>query len=202
MKEKVPFPAARSARQFTSDFYKLIGDLYTKKVNAILDPRNVQRLCHGISWRTHSGDEEAKKESTMQQHQLEHSVKFEDVVQHKLELIPATIQTIVTGMESELMRSLYATLSKSTEKSGNVVDAKQHGSMRAAFLEMLRKIEFGVDENGNVSLPEIHVGPGNPLQLELEKGGPAFKAQVDALIKEKSEAALKREDERTSKFKG
>jgi hypothetical protein len=196
MEDKVPFPAGAKAREVAQAMVRTVRDFHMQNVMKTLNPRNVQRMYHGVSWRTHSGDASAKEPSTMKQHQIEHVVKFEDVVAHRLEIIPLTIRSIVGGMQDQLMSQLY-----STEKSGNVVNAGQVGSNTLAFLEMLKKIEFGVDEEGRVTLPELHLAPGNPLFEQLQKAGPEFEAEVDRVIQEKSAKALERERERISRFK-
>jgi hypothetical protein len=199
---KVPFPGKKHADEYSSAVQKTISAVYQRQVRELLDPRNVQRFYHGRNWRAHSGDEHAKEESTLEQHQVDHEIKFDDVIQHKLDLIPLTIKSITTSMHSSLMKMLYGKINESTDRSGNVVHAAEHGSPRDAFLETIRKIEFGVDEQGLVSLPQIHVPPGSRLLEELQTGGAAFDAQVEALIAEKSKAALERENERLARFKG
>lgn len=201
MPDKVPFPAGRTARDVAQAMIRTVRDVHMQNVMKTLNPRNVQRLYHGVTWRTHSGDASAKQPSTMKQHQIEHLVKFEDVVAHRLEIIPLGIRSIVGGMQDQLMSQLYSTMHESTEKSGNVVSAGEVGSNTLAFLEMLKKIEFGVDEAGQVTLPELHLAPGNPLFEQLQKAGPEFEAEVDKVIQQKSAKALERERERISRFK-
>jgi hypothetical protein len=201
MENKVPFPQPARARAVERAILGVVRDAHTQKVLSTLNPRNVQRMHHGITWRTHSGDASAKEPSDMKEHSVEQVVKFEDVVAHKLSIVPMTIRAIIQAMSDQLMKTMYSTVSESTERSGNVVDAREAGSLEQAFLEMLRKIEFGVDEAGQVSLPEIHLAPGNPLLDQLKKAGPEFEAQVDAIINEKRAKALERERERLSKFK-
>jgi hypothetical protein len=201
MEKKIPFPAIKSSKAFSGAMKELVNTLHTKNVYKVLSPRNVEHLHHGLGWRTHSGDESAKELTTLKEHRVEHSIKFEEIVLHKLELIPSTIGSILEAMQSQLMTLLYSKVSESTEKSGNVVSVAKMGSSQEAFLEMLRKIEFGTDEHGKVTLPEIHLAPGNPLLNDLKLAGPEFEAKADAIIQEKSLAALQRERDRVSKFK-
>ena len=100
------------------------------------------------------------------------------------------------------MRTLYETVSSAVEEVGNVVDAKGKPTPDA-FLEMLSKIEFGVDRKGEVTRPEVHLAPEAvpKFMKALEDAGPAFRSQVDQLIAAKEIAALAREKERKSRFR-
>jgi hypothetical protein len=105
-------------------------------------------------------------------------------------------------MESGFMRTLYETVSSAVQEVGNVVDAKGKPTPDV-FLEMLRKIEFGVNRRGEVTRPEIHVHPETAPGLikALEDAGPAFQAEVDRLTAEKEAEALAREARRKARFK-
>jgi hypothetical protein len=199
--DKTPFPGTAAAKKLSSEVFKLVRVLHTTEIYSILNPRNVQHFSHGLDWRTHSGDEQAKEKSTMKKEEVEWAINYSDIVAHRLEILPQTIQSITKAMNEKVRAGLYSTVSESTERSGNVVDAKKAGSNTQAFLEMLQKIEFGVDESGKVSLPEIHLAPGNPIIEDLRRAGPAFEAEVERLITEKSAAALERERQRKSRFR-
>jgi len=100
------------------------------------------------------------------------------------------------------MQTLYQTVPEAVEEVGNVVDAKGK-TTTGAFLEMLRKIEFGVDRKGEVTRPEIHTHPDNaPKFLKaLEDAGPEFGAEVERLMAEREAEALERERVRKTRFK-
>lgn len=105
-------------------------------------------------------------------------------------------------MRKQFMRMIYETINESTEKSGNVVNAQDHKSEAAAFLAMLQNIEFGVDEYGNVSLPEIHLGKlaFDRMFASFAEQGVEFEQKVEKVKKEKIKAALEQEKIRLSKF--
>ena len=71
-----------------------------------------------------------------------------------------------------------------------------------AFLAALEMIEFGIDENGEVSLPQFHMGREGfeKTMADLEAQGPEFTERVDKVKAEKSERAREREKERLAKF--
>ena len=202
MNHKTPFPSSQLNDAVARSLQELIRTLHREDVHKVISPGNVQRLHHGTTWRTHSGDEAAKQPSEMQAHSLDHSVGFADVVQHRLALIPEMILQIRNGMLSQLMGTLYAMVQESTDSSGNVVNASAAGSPQAAFLQLLEKIEFGVDGDGQPTYPQIHVHPSNTMLDDLKAAGPEFEAQVNAITKSKIKDALAREAERLSKFKG
>ncbi len=64
-------------------------------------------------------------------------------------------------------------------------------------------MEFGVDKEGNVSRPELvlHPDTARRLQDELSKQGPEFRQAIQVLTDQKVADALRREQERLSRFK-
>lgn len=201
--QKLPFPEVKSSQDFQIAFNELLREVHKENVYKTIPPRNVQKFSHGTGWRTHSGDESAKELSEMELHTSEQSVKFKDIIQHNLSVLPMLLQCITNDMHSQLMGTMYSKILQSTEKSGNIINAALEKSNKQAFIEMLKLIEFGVDEFGKVSMPEIHLPPDSPLlkELQSETESGDFGVEVKALIKQKSELALSKELERLSKFK-
>ena len=109
---------------------------------------------------------------------------------------------MVEGVHSEFMKMIYQTVHEATERTGNVVDAEQHGSPAKAFMEMLRKIEFGVDRDGAVSRPQIHLGSEiyEKFTKDIEAQGVEFREKVEELTAAKEAAALEREAKRKARF--
>jgi hypothetical protein len=67
---------------------------------------------------------------------------------------------------------------------------------------MLEKIELGVDKDGTVSMPQLHVSPefGNRMMAALENTSQDYQDRVEALKARKTAEALARETERKAKF--
>jgi hypothetical protein len=67
---------------------------------------------------------------------------------------------------------------------------------------MLEKIEFGVDRDGNVTLPQIHAAPNvvDEIHRVLTSQGPDFERRVERVKREKIKAALKKEESRKARF--
>jgi hypothetical protein len=72
-----------------------------------------------------------------------------------------------------------------------------------AFLEALRTIEFGIKEDGSVSVPEF-MASGEVLEkLHKDSAGreEELREIVESIKKEKTQEALRREESRKSRFK-
>lgn len=162
---------------------------------------NMQRYSHGRHWSTLSDRDEPPDE--IMTHETAATISLVDIQKNDLEAWIRVLLDIAGAMQSQFFGMLIATLNDSTDKSGNSVSAKALGSNAAAFLELLSRIEFGVDRDGAVSLPQMLVAPetGKKWLADLESQPPEFKEKVDSLIEEKSRLALEREEERRSKFK-
>lgn len=190
-----------------SDFDKALSEdvaiAIKEQRKVVLSGDNVFGYTHGTRWHTRTEETTDENETNeMQKHTTEVEIPFQDIIDNNLEALTRYRNTIVSGMMQELMRVMYETVNESTKRTGNVVDAKGGGFKAEQYIEMLEKIEFGVDRNGNVSFPEIHAGPElvEKMLKELSAQGPEFEKRVQEITQNKSEAALKREAERKSKF--
>jgi hypothetical protein len=199
MTTKHPFPFDTESREVMQSFNKEVTRRLREAQESLVDSNNMQRFTHGRTWQSHqSHDPDGVSELTTHKHQI--SVKFEDVILGRIATVPDTLNELFQAMYESFARSLYKTVSDACDQSGNVVNASD--GMAKAFLDMLEKIEFSVDRNGTVSLPQIHVGPGGIelFQSNAEMNSPEFKAASEEIIKRKSIEALDRESERKAKF--
>ena len=129
-------------------------------------------------------------------------LKFKDVVSNNLQVINEINADFVEKMYGSMMKSMFRELDEVCENVGNVVNAKNFKSNSEAFLEMLRKIEFGVGRDGKPSLPSIHASPQmvDALLKELSSNGPEFNAEVERIKEQKIKAALEKERQRQARF--
>lgn len=69
---------------------------------------------------------------------------------------------------------------------------------------MLDTVQYGVDEQGNVALPEIHCAPEalKKIQDAIVNGGERLRIKVEEIKARKSAEALRTEADRRSKFSG
>jgi hypothetical protein len=125
--------------------------------------------------------------------------RFQDIVANDLDVIEQTLHGVTDSLHRQFANMLYSTVSQVCEVSGNTVNVKEEGSFEAAFMAMLEKIEFSVDRDGNVSMPEIH-GDSRRMLAALENSSPEYKERVAALKERKRAEALARETDRRGKF--
>jgi hypothetical protein len=186
-----------------SDATATVRRITTGLRDTVLNPDNEHTYHHGMGWTYHTSDL-AHRQGAFEKLSLEVGIKFQDVVEHRLDRIPEYIREMCTGMHGEFMKMLYRTVSAAVEETGNVVSTKEAGSPAKAFIQMLRKIEFGVDRHGRVSIPEMHLGKEahEAMMKDLEAQGAEFRELVESIKREKTQQALEREEERKSKFKG
>lgn len=198
--EKTFFEMRREAQGFDQALAEVIRSVKRGGVEHMVSEQNIQRFTHGRRWNHRSNPHTVDGE--MQTISVEGETPFAGIVEGDLSLIPRMIRNIAEQMTAAQTRMLYETLTKSCDDHGQTVSASELGNA-AAFLAMLRKIEFGVDRDGNVSMPQIHAAPGTAKAMiaALEAQPPEFKAEVERIKAEKSEEALVRERLRLSRFK-
>jgi hypothetical protein len=185
---------------FNLSFARALHELNRKLVHNKIPEENTQRFNHGRSWshvaNAEIGDSELKSMSA------DMLVKFDDIIDGNLDIILRALAKIVDDFKKQFATAFYAMLSETCERSGNIVSAKNAGSFAAGFMEAIRNIEFGIDRDGNVSMPELHIGQDpQKILAELEAQPPEYHAEFERIKSEKIAAAIERERLRKDRFK-
>lgn len=198
---RVPFWEARGGREFNASFTKAVGDAVRRRSEELIPPENHGRFYHGRRFSV-AREDGSSISSDIEGHSVEGQVGFEDLVQGRFATLSECVESIARRMNDALEKSLYSRVAEDAKAVGNTVIAEGRPTTET-FLEMLQKIEFSVDRTGSVSRPSIHAGPETVGRLikDLGSAGPAFNADVEALMKRKDEEALQRERDRLARFK-
>lgn len=177
-----------------------IVGIVRRRTHDFIPEENTRRFNHGTTWITPAKPELGKDEMVTIGH--ESSIKWDDIVDQNLSIIPTSIVSIGTDMAEQQVKMMFHSVSAACDRSGNVVDAAER-PLADAFMEMLEKIEFGVDRSGEVSLPSIYVPPdtGDRMIGELEGQPEEYQQRVKCIIEAKKTAALDAEKARLNRFK-
>lgn len=199
-KRRSYFDEPEASREFHSSFYKFLDALYKRSVGQYIPSQNLQSLKHGGEF-SHPGAPQAFI-SGMREHRTEFSIKHQQIIDHDLSVIPKAIESVLDQMRKSFAQTMYSTISDSCELSGNVVDAKAEGSAPAAFLKMLETIEFTADKDGNVRLPQMHMGPVafETFIAQMKEIPPDMEARIEAIKAEKIKKAQETEESRKARF--
>jgi hypothetical protein len=194
------FGFEQESAEFRASFVQAIHEINRRLVHNRIPEENTQHFTHGRTW-IHTANQEIGT-GEMQAMSAEMDVKFSDIIDNNLDLVPKALTKVVETLQEQFTKALYEMVTQACDRSGNVVSAKTEGSFAAGFMEAIRKIEFGVDRKGHISLPEIHTGQ-DPQKLiaELEAQPPDFRAEIERIKSEKIAEALERERLRKGRFK-
>ena len=192
---------AQNEEAFETSFASLLSKMQANSRQMFVSKQNVLRINHGGTWVHAARDPEP--DTSMHSISTEWTIPFKDIADNDLSLIARTVLPINEEMEKQFALNMYGVVAAGAEKVGNVVDAKAEGSFAKSMLEMFRKIELGVDRNGEISMPQIHVGPGmaEKIAKELESVPPEIEAEIERVKAEKIQQARDREATRKAKFK-
>jgi hypothetical protein len=195
------FERAGDEEGFETSVASLLAKMQANTRQMFVSQQNVLRMNHGGTW-VHAA-REPEPDTSMHTISAEWMIPFKDIADNDLSLIARSILPLNEEMEKQFSLNMYGLVGAAAEKIGNVVDAKAAGSFAASMLEMFRKIELGVDRDGTVSMPQIHVGPemAERIAEELKNVPPELQAEIEQVKAEKVQAALDREAERKAKFK-
>lgn len=199
MKRRRPFPFDEESAVVMQAFGREAGERLRKIRENYVCPENVQRFMHGTAWQSHSSyDPDGVSE--LQKHSHELHLKSEETILGRLDTIECALSELVQSMHRSFLESMFGTVSKVCDSTGNVVSMGKEPAK--AILEMLEKIEFGVDRDGKVSLPTIYDESGLMEAVERDplSSDPDYLARVEQLKQRKSGEALAKERERRAKF--
>jgi hypothetical protein len=194
------FELEAESQAINSSIVEMLQALQRQAISQKLPEDNTLHYTHGKKWSNRTNPHAI--DGGFQEHSVEWRTPFKDLVEGDLTLIPRFIQHTSEEFQRQVSTMIYSSIDKVTAMTGNIVSVKEAGSFPAAFLEMLGKIEFGVDKQGNASMPEIHTGTDPKKMIaELEAQPPEYQAKVERIKSEKMAAALAAEAARKSKFK-
>ena len=196
-----PFPFRNESYLFGASLLKVAQDSHRQQISQYVSKGNMQSFRHGRGWLTVRENE--TEESTLGQVGVDLVIKYLSIIDNDIKSLFEFVSNFVEGFTSQVISQMFQAISDACDKSGNVVKQSDYSSKAEAFLEMLNTIEFSVNENGQVELPHLHVGPdeGKALIDELNEQGNEFHKEVERIMKEKSEAAIEKEKARLSKYK-
>ena len=198
----MPFSYKTESKEFGKALLDMAVRAHREQIFQYVSKDNMHSFQHGRSWLTVR--EDGTEESSFKEAGVELSLGYEGLSKNDINQFFQFFNTFVEGFTSQTMQGMFQTISESCDKIGNTVNQKEYASQAEAFLEMLKKIEFSVNENGQVELPQIHVGTGaaEPLMQSLEAQDEEFHAELERIKQEKSEKALTKEKERLNRYKG
>lgn len=168
-------------------------------VNQYLPKEGTLRLYHGNRWE-HPANTEASN-GGLAEHSYYSETKFQDIVDHKLELIGICVKELSDAMRRQFAEMIYSTVNDACEQTGNIVDAKGM-PLADAFISTIEKISFSTDKNGAVLFPEVHAHPDIAKKMidAINTASPEYKMRLEEVTERKSKEALHREAERKAKF--
>jgi hypothetical protein len=195
------FERPEEEKAFALSVTRMLGALQERERATFVSNQNVLRLNHGRQW-VHSA-REPEPDTSMHSISSEWLIPFKEIADNDLGLIARSLLPVSEDMARQFAQNMYGVVGAAAEQVGNVVDAKAAGSVAASLIEMMSKIELGVDRDGNVSMPQIHAGSDayEKLVEAMQNMDPKDAAEFERLKQEKSRQALEREAERRAKFR-
>lgn len=195
------FERRNDEKAFESSLMRLVGAMQKQSRQMFVSEHNVLRMNHGGNW-VHAA-REPEPDTTMLTISAEWVIPFKDIADNDLSLISRTVLPINEEMGKQFAQNMYGVVGAAAERVGNVVNGQAADSILISMVEMFKKIEFGVDRDGKISMPQMHVGPEmyERIARELQNVPAEIEAEIEKIKAVKVQAALVREEERKSKFK-
>ncbi|MGA2242589.1 MAG: hypothetical protein ABSH11_11235 [Verrucomicrobiota bacterium] len=203
-KRKLPFAAEKDAAELQREHVILLIKVFDARRTQHIPAENLLVFCHGRSWnfqqqgntgyKPHEGQMELKS-STI-------TIALDRILANDISIVFEFIRDISMAFEQHLVGDLFNEMQTVAKETGNTISIPKEGITGEAFLEMIRRTQVLVGNDGKVSRPSLFLAPGmiEKLQHDLESLGPEFKVKVDALWAEKEKEALEMEAERLAKY--
>ncbi len=195
------FERREDEHAFEASVMAFLGQLQKQSRETFVSEQNVLRMNHGRNW-VHSA-RDPEPDVALHQISAEWTIPFKDIADNDLSLIARTILPLNEEMDRQFAVNMYGVIGAAAEKVGNVVDARAAGGFAMSMLEMFKKIDLGVDRDGNVTMPQMHVGPETfeRISKEIQNVPPEIEAEIERVKAEKVQEALHREADRQLKFR-
>lgn len=108
-----------------------------------------------------------------------------------VEALTAALDQAADELGKDLVGMFVDTMNKVTQSTGNVVQSKGKGFNFESFIEALDKLEWSLDDNDELVMPQLVVHPDTAKNLPRE-ATPEQQAQLDALKQRKRDELLAR----------
>jgi hypothetical protein len=198
-----PFSFAAESVAFERRWLTEIPRRFHALQTQFIPERNMLHYLHGSKW-TFAEPRGDDAPSEFKEHREDLVVSAEARVNVEIERLSASADELARKFAAGASEMMFQKVEEATNQTGNVVTwKKQERNAPAVFLELLRKVQFGVREDGSPSLPSfVNFDPAFLAELqEHQKAHPEFAAEVERIKVEKINEALGRDAERKAKFK-
>lgn len=199
---RIPFPAISQSQEFIVQLMRSMRSTIDNSMGEMIPKENTENFYHGRTY-VYQQEDLSSHEGEFTKQSAETSLELEKILSGDLAALSSFLQELTGAFIREMKQLLFQRVGEAAASVGNTVDARHYSSIAEAYLEMFRKVEFGVDKEGNISYPELvlHPDTAKKLQEELSKQGPEFRQAIQSLTNQKISEALRRERERRSKFR-
>lgn len=188
-------------KDFDESLNKCIFDIVKLKMKPYVSAKNSYNLYHGKSF----GNSFSSCDSELKPLSVEIIVDYEYIREYKIEEMFNFIQNFSDGIHKKQVSELYKTIGEVCEKSGQTIDSREsEKSIGDLFLEMINKVEFSINEEGQIEFPTLHLHPDmlEKLKNDPEMNTVEFQTKLEELKTKKAEMTITKEQERLLKFKG
>lgn len=197
-----PFAFASESEAFERRWLEEIPRrLYELQIQQ-LPERNILKYQHGRGW-TFNDTEGTEVPGEFREHSNMFKVDADSRRNCEIEKLAALAEESARNFAAAAEQSMMKVVEETTDKTGNIVQwTAEQQNAPAAYLKMLKMVEFSVTPDGKVSRPSLYkVPPAFMAQLQHELvNNPVFAAEVARVNAQKTTEALAREKLRKAKF--
>jgi len=200
----------KEAEEFEGAITALVAELVQERNKGYIAEENVLQYRHGSQWSHVDATSGQQNTGIFVSHSAEYSIDLRSVAERDVSVIPKFVSAMADELHGQFVRSLFDMVHEETEKIGNVVSVASAAdgddsdlAMLRGFIDMLKKIEFGVTKYGSVSHPSMYVHPENQRVLGLiNRPVPEdLQRELDEVNYSRERLAIAKEARRLSRYK-
>lgn len=182
-------------------FFNKIADIHRATMEEFVPPKNMHRFVHGGAHVRPLDD--AYYDGGTHSISTTLTLQFKDLVENDLSVLANILHEVRESVSRQYATSVFSVLSDASASVGNVVDAKEEGSLLEAQKRMLEKIQIQVSPDGTPKLPTVYMGSEafEATQKAFAKAPPGFEQELDQIMQRKVDEGRERELARQSRFK-
>lgn len=198
-RRRVPFAHEREVKDVDDALHERMDRRTQALRKGVIVPSNFFLLKHGERWQASTTTPHDNANATTSQ-TAEISIEFRRIIDHDLQCLEEFVSGVSDQMHGSFMRGMYAMVSETSARIGNVVS---DSDFKSGFKKAIETVLFGVNKWGVPEGPELHIHPTmiDVIERYKSEADPVFEADMRRVRIKKEKEAMANEARRLSRFK-
>lgn len=197
-----PFQFNCETKIFGDNILTFVKELVQCKLSPYVSSANTIILYHGGGWTNPAIND--SEESKIEEMSFELFMRPSWIIEHNVDEMINFLLDFADKQASQMIEKVFRTIKESCQNNGNVLERPNDLPVAETIIQMLEAVEFSVDRNGNVTMPQICSGSQMHEKIleAIPHLSPEYHQKCESIKARKIQEAIQKEQCRLKKFKG